>query len=491
MSPRRGIAAVVAVVLALAGLGLASRHEPVVAPSTFASLGRPTMPFVPTGSFITSSWFCPGVPAGEADVGGSVTIANPTDEAMTGTVTAYTTSPGDSSTGAPAAAPFAVRDITVDPRSTITVDLLEMQPSGAFVSAVVEINGGGGFVEQMARHPAGDAVAACANAASSDWYFADGFTVDGSTERLVLTNPYPDAAIVDIGFVTSDGVRRPSRLQGYPVAGRSVQVVELGARDEPVVAAQVQASRGRVVAGRSQHYIGGGRLGYSMTLGAPSLTTQAWFADGERGEGITEHYSIYNPTDEDIVVYPVFLGAPVSAEFTNDREITVPKGRVVTFDTADEPNLPAGRHGIVFSTFATSADLDVASMVVERVITRPAGNGVATSVVMGAPPELASRRWSAAISTEVALEDAIVVLNADNIPTTVTVSTLGTGGLVPVPGLENLPLGAGSVITIPITDPSAFGVPFVVTSEQSLFVERLLPRGADLRGRSGSYALAG
>lgn len=486
MTPRRGIAAVV-VLAGLAGLGLASRHDPVVATSTFASLGRPTMPFVPTGSFITSSWFCPGVPAGEADVGGSVTIANPNDEAMTGTITAFATSPD----AATAATPAVSRAITVEPRSTASVDLLEMQPSGSFVSAVVEIDGGGGFVEQVAEHPAGNAVAACANAASSEWYFADGFTVDGSTEQLVLTNPYPDAAIVDIGFVTSDGVRRPSRLQGYPVPGRSVQVVELGARDEPLVAAEVVASRGRVVAGRSQHYVGGGRLGYTMSLGAPSLTTQAWFADGERGDGITESYSIFNPTDSDIVVYPVFLGAPVSAEFTNDREITVPKGRVVTFDTADETNLPPGRHGIVFSTFATSADLDVPSMVVERVITRPAGSSVATSVVMGAPPELASRRWSAAISSDIALEDAIVVLNADNIPTTVTVSTLGTGGLVPVPGLEAVALGAGSVITIPINDPSALGVPFVVTSEQSIFVERLLPRGTDLRGRSGSYALAG
>jgi hypothetical protein len=487
MTPRRGIAAIVAVLVGLAGLGAASRHEPVVQSSRFASLGRPTMPFVPSGSFITSSWFCPGVPAGQADLGGSVTITNPNDETMTGTVTAYTTSIGDSTSAAPAAA----RPITVEPRSTTTIDLVEMQPSGSFVSAVIEINGGGGFVEQVAEHPAGDAVAACANAASSEWYFADGFTVGGSTEQLVLTNPYPDAAIVDIGFVTTDGVRRPSRLQGYPVPGRSVQVVELGARDEPLVAARVVASRGRVVAGRSQHYVGGGRLGYTMSLGAPALTTQAWFADGERGDGITESYSIYNPTNEDIVVYPVFLGAPVSAEFTNDREIMVPKGRVVTFDTGDEPSLPTGRHGIVFSTFATSADRDVPSMVFERVMTRPAGTSVATSVVMGAPPELASRRWSAAISSDIAIEDAIVVLNADNIATTVTVSTLGTGGLVPVPGLEAMPLGAGSVITIPITDPSALGVPFVITSEQSIFVERLLPRGADLRGRSGSYALAG
>lgn len=465
-----------AVTLALVALGISSRNSPPARTSAFAGLGAPTMPFVPTGEFITSSWFCPGVPSGQDDTGGSVHITNPSDESITGTVTAYTSNPGS---------PAVARDITVDARSSTSVDLTELQPVGDVISAVVEIAGGGGFVEQQAVHPAGNAVQACANAASSSWYFADGFTVDGSTEKLVLTNPYPDAAIVDITFVTVDGVRRPSRLQGYPVPGESVQVVELGARDEPVVGASVQASRGRVVAGRAQQYLGGGRLGFTMTLGAPSLSTQYWFPDGERGEGITETYAIYNPTDNDVTVYPVFLGVAASDTFTNDTELTVPAGRVVIFDTKDVTDLPAGRHGAVFSTFSN------ASIVVEQAITRPAGKRVVTSVVMGSPPELASTRWSASISADRALENAIVVLNADSIDTTVTVKALGPGGLVPVPGLEAVALPAGGVITLPITDPSAVGKPFVVESAQSIFVGRLLARGAQSSGRTGSVALSG
>jgi hypothetical protein len=125
------------------------------------------------------------------------------------------------------------------------------------------------------------------------------------------------------------------------------------------------------------------------------------------------------------------------------------------------------------------------------VITRPAGSKVATSVVMGAPPGLANTRWSMAIGTDQALDEALVVLNADSLATTVQVSTLGPGGLVPVPGLEALPLPAGGVITVPLTDPSVLGTALVVTSEQRLFVERSLGRGADRSGRSGSFALSG
>jgi hypothetical protein len=177
--------------------------------------------------------------------------------------------------------------------------------------------------------------------------------------------------------------------------------------------------------------------------------------------------------------------SPSTPEFTNDTEVTVPKGGVVILDTADVPNLPTGRHGAVFSTFAAD------SIVVERVITRPAGESVATTVVMGSTPNLASTRWSSSVSTDIAIDDALVVLNVDSVDTTVTVRTLGPGGLVPVPGLESIPLAAGGLITVPFTDPTVLGRPFVVEAGQRVFVERLLPRSPDLRGRSGSFPLAG
>jgi hypothetical protein len=242
-----------------------------------------------------------------------------------------------------------------------------------------------------------------------------------------------------------------------------------------------------------QQYTGGGRLGFSLSLGAPSLSSQYYFADGEKGAGIDEQYAIFNGSDQDVTVFAIFLGidptvqetAAQSDGFTNDTEIVVKAGRVVTLSTKDVAGLPDGRHGASFATYAGD------SIVVERVITRPAGDSVATTVVMGSPPGLASTRWSAAVGTDIPLDNVLVVLNADSADTTVTVSALGPGWLVPVPGLQDLPLKAAGLITVPITDASALGRPLVVESSQRIYVERLLARDPDLRGRSGSFALAG
>jgi hypothetical protein len=462
----------------LLGLGIAGRGEPEVVEPTFAALGAPTMPFVPRGSFITSSWFCPGVPAGGDDLGGSVILTNPTDAPISGQLTVFTSAPDT---------PPVSQAVRIPARTGSTIDLTTLQTTGSFLSALVEIDGGGGFVEQRAEHPDGNAVSPCANAASSSWYFAEGFTLGGSTVGIVLTNPFPDAAIVDIGLATAAGVRNPGALQGVVIPGRSVQVVDMGqfARDEAIIATNVQATRGRIVAGRSQHFAGAGRLGYSMALGAPDLSSQYYFAEGEQGPEITESYSVYNGSDQDITVDVVFLGVPVAEEFLNDTQLEVDAGEVVELSTADVEGLPTGRHGAVFSTFTDR------SLVVERTVTRPAGESIATTLVLGSPPGLASQRWSSSLGTDVAVENVIVVLNVDAVDTTVSVSTLGPAGFVPVPGLEEVPLAAGGVTTIGIEDPTALGKPFIVEGAQRLFVERLLPRREDLRGRSASFLLAG
>ena len=192
---------------------------------------------------------------------------------------------------------------------------------------------------------------------------------------------------------------------------------------------------------------------------------------------------MYNGSDADITVQAVFLGVPIDAAFPNDQQLTVPAGGVRTLDTANVTGLPAGRHGVVFST--TSAG----SMVVERAMSRPAGDGVATSVVLGQPARAAVRKWTMAISSDLAVEDTLVVLNVDNQDALVTVKVLGPGGEVAVPGMENITVGKNASVALTVTDPTALGRPLVVESSSRIYVERLLPRSPDLRGRSGSFAL--
>ena len=83
------------------------------------------------------------------------------------------------------------------------------------------------------------------------------------------------------------------------------------------------------------------------------------------------------------------------------------------------------------------------------------------------------------------------MLNVDNESSQVTVKVLGPGGEVPVPQMERIPLPANSVIALGIADPSAIGRPLIVEATTRVYVERLLPRDPDLRGRSGSFAMPG
>ena len=101
----------------------------------------------------------------------------------------------------------------VPSRDTFHVDLLTVQPSGTYLSAMVEITGGGGFVEQQADHPDGSAVSPCSNSTSGTWYFADNYTLNDSKEDLVITNPFPDDAIVDFTFNLGAGRLQTSTLR--------------------------------------------------------------------------------------------------------------------------------------------------------------------------------------------------------------------------------------------------------------------------------------
>ncbi|MEI8240663.1 MAG: DUF5719 family protein, partial [Actinomycetota bacterium] len=437
------------VLLALYPLGVVSKGAPPVTP-TFAAPGAPTLPFVPKAKFVTSTWFCGGVPNGADSAGGSATVVNPADAPMQGRLTVFSDAAG--------VAP-AERSFEVPARAHLTTVLSTVQPTGSYLSAMVEITGGGGFVEQTAVTAAGNAVSACANSTSGDWYFADNYTLNGSHEDLVITNPFPDDAILDFIFASNAGTRRPQNLQGFPVPAHSVAIVSETnlPKDEAVLAVTIHASRGRVVAARAQNYQGE-RNGYSLMLGAPSLSSEWSFPDGEAGPDVAfERYSLYNPTAVDVTVTTNMWGITQSS-FVGYRTDTIPAGNVLSFTTRDFGQVPVGRHGM---TFSTEGD---ASIVVEQGITRKAGDAFVTSVVMGAPQVFEGySRWSMAVGTGQAAPNVLIVMNLDSVAGTVTVKTLGAGGEMPVKGLEKVVLAKAGITAIAIPQlPGVLGSPLVV-----------------------------
>jgi hypothetical protein len=475
----RRLPILVVIVAAMAALVLTGREAVSPTPPVFSTISAPWMPALPVPGGLTSSWFCPGIPAsGEEGVGGEVVIANAGASALDATVTLLA-GPGEA----------VERAVTVPPRGREVVDV-DAAVTADFVGAMVEIQGGGGLVEQRALHPEGMSVAACANAPASSWYLAEGFTAEGSVEQLVLSNPYDESAIVDIGFATEEGSREPSELQGAPIPSRSVKVIDLdtiAARDEPEVAVKVVATKGNLVVGRAQVYNGGGRRGFGVSLASPALRDQWWFANGERGSDVTERYSIYNPTDEDVEVTVVPLGIPLTDELGTIEPIAAPAHQVVTFSPDNLPGLPNGRHAMVFSTGGQQ------SIVVEQAFTRTIEDRPTTSVLLGAPPRLAdgyvATTWSTAVGPGEPTPAALVVYNVDNADANVSVQTVGENGVTSLPSLAEINLPASGLITIDLSERPVLDRQLIIRSTSRVFVVRQLPRELGAQGRTNAWAV--
>lgn len=493
----RRLPALVLVIVVAAAVIVVGRTTPDRPASTFSERPDPWVPAVEIGSDDPrpTTWFCPGVPAGGDGRSGEVTIVNRSGRELSGRLSVLAA--GDE--------PGSEQDVSIEPWESTTIDVSE-GVEARFVSAVVELDDVSGLVEQRAVHPDGDASAPCTTEVSPQWYLADGFTVGGSRNQVVITNPYEEDAVIDLEIVTESGSRSPVSYQGRLIPAQSVRVVNLaplGARNEEILAVHVSA-RGRVVVGRSQHFTGGGRAGYEMTLASPSLADQWWFAIGEHGEGIREEYRVYNPTDDDVEVTVVPLGVelPVpEADNNTDGEsesesgdnhdeggadggsntINVRSGSVAVVDTDD---LPDGLHSMLFNTSVA----DERSIVVERVLTRTVDGQETTSVSLGLPRREEADlplEWYVPRAPAEATEDALTLHNM-NAATDVAVAIyrIGDDGFIPVPGLDSVTIRAGQTVTVDLAHQSVNGQPLAVTSSDRVLVERSMPRDGPLGGRT-------
>ncbi|MGA1764409.1 MAG: DUF5719 family protein, partial [Ilumatobacteraceae bacterium] len=371
-----------------------------------------------------STWFCPGVIGNDASVGGSLVIANAGETPVGGTITRFLVD------GAARKQRFAV-----PARSRLEVDALG-DLSSPFVSALVESQGAAVAVEQRTTHRAGDAVASCASAPAGTWYLADGFTGSDSIDNVVVTNPSLDSAILDVTFVTSLGERSPQSLKGVVIPPESVRVFDLAsldARNEAIAAVSVRATVGRVVVGRSQHYLGRGRLGYTMTL-ASSLASNRWyFADGDKTTGVNEEFVIFNPS-------------------MSDQQLTF----------------------IVASDDGSAIDPSDAGVVIERIATREQGRSTATAALLGAP--FASRAWVAPGGVAIDVNDSLRVFNPGSQPATFRVAYLGPAGEVSVTGYEEVSLAPGASASVQL-GAETLARSVSVLANEPVVVQRRVSRG--------------
>ena len=415
-----------------------------------------------------SAWFCPMV-SDAATGAGTIAIAVPGAAGpVTGTVTVHGPS-----------GPIGQQPVTLDGASPLQVRVADITgvASGSVptLGAVVELSAGGAAVE--ARVPgAGNPAAPCSSAASSRWWFADGATVVGSSTDLVLFNPFPEDALVDLRFITDRGVARPGALQGLAIPGGSVRAIPLEryVRRRSQLGTAVAARSGRVVA--AQRFTVDG-VGSALVVGAPEASRTWFFPDATSAPGLAERYELLNPGVRDAVVDVAFL---LQEGDTEPFTVTVARGGRTSFVPADETRIPKG---VAYAVAMIVTD--GSPIVVQRTVraAAPARRRGLASLIGSA--RTASRWVLAEGGASNAVDERVTVLNPFDEATEVRFTPYAADGVVGLPW-PKLTLAPGARAQVRVGDHlRADHVALVVSSDGAgVVVQR------DLVSTVGSSAAA-
>jgi hypothetical protein len=458
-----------------------ARPEPVT-PSTYGAKAiEQSTPAVLRADLLSTSWFCPGGPT-TSGRSTSITVFNTNDDPREVSVSAVT---AEGASGA--------RHLSLAPRNRQVVNLGELA-AGEDTAATVVAYGGGVAVEQTVVGRSGVDTTPCADSASRAWYLADGSTTADAALRLVLYNPFPNDAVVDISLTTVERTVEPPNLQGAVVPGHSVRLVDLAAaaQREEVVSTSVVSRGAQVVASRIESADNPSRRGFWTKLAAAQPAQTWWFPDGEKGHGADERFVLFNPGDADASVELSFLpaggtapAAPPAAGGAGDSgdvdegaaeslvppvSDVVPAGGFLVVDVNAQGAVPAGRHSTLINVVG-----DQTPVVAERVLSRPVAGRPATTVLLGS--QLTVTDWYVTQPAASGGAGTLVIMNSAGLATTAAINAIGPAGAVPVRGLESVAVPAGGSATVSVPATSA-GFPLLIEAAQPVVVEWHAPMAA-------------
>lgn len=437
-----GVAAVAAL-LALAGVANATmraRPAPVgsghvagtTAEQALALLSRPVS---------SSAWYCPGpLPVGKGTEASSIAVANLGDRAARGRLV-ITSSRGDRRTTAIAVGAHA-QAVYGLPRT--------WQPANAAVTVLVDTASVG--VEELVHGPTGPMAAECAVTTGHTQYLAEGSTRGAANVSLAVYDPGATPAVASVSFATSGGGVTPPAFQGITVNPGGVVVLDVGHEvpGQLAVAATVQSTGGRVVAGAVVNAVVGHRLLGSLAAADPMASNHWELPAAPLGATARQGFSILDPTGQPARVTVRLAGSALGATGSEITEV-VPAGAVV--DVA--PAAMAGRS----STGATISSSG-APVVVGRelaVAGGPAGTGHARGAAFalpGLPTGFAAaggttapyRRWLlAGGESDAHVAEVVTITNPGGVAATAQLTTLAGRPLCP--GIAVAP-GTSRVVTV-------------------------------------------
>jgi hypothetical protein len=270
----------------------------------------------------------------------------------------------------------------------------------------------------------------CAPGASRQWVVPGGTTIRGQRARVVIMNPFAIEATVDVSLAAPRRVVRPGALRGLVLPPRRSTSVDLNkyALGEEAVAAMVQASLGRVVAGGT----GISTAGVRSAIGVPT-PARAWVLPGAADEGVTD-LQVVVPGREEAPFRvraqradgqaPLVDEASVAAGFAEQFELEAERASVVV-ESAGAPPLVASR----------------------RTASVEPGDGALTAGASGD-----SSSWLALPASAPGGEGArLLLVNPGSRTAQARVTLLSDTGPVDAPSVGSITLGAGRILVVDLS----------------------------------------
>ncbi|MCS5683601.1 MAG: DUF5719 family protein [Acidimicrobiales bacterium] len=288
------LARLVLPVLLVAGLLADRSFDTSGGPTENAALVE-TQVRVPSKQSLTSTWYCPTAHSRKvADSGVDATaellVTNTTAEPTRASV--YLLSP---------TSPRQLVHVQVPGLSTRSLKVAN-HTDDELVSALVEAPTSGVVVSRHLRSGLGSDIATCSSIVANEWYIISADTQADAIDRLVIYNPLPTDAVVDLRFATEAevGAYVSPELVGLVVPAASAISVGIGehVRRRDIVATTVQARLGRVVVDHLQTFDGSsGRLGFSAHLATAANSTLWYHPVIQLEEGRRVSVAVANPTE--------------------------------------------------------------------------------------------------------------------------------------------------------------------------------------------------
>jgi hypothetical protein len=311
---------------------------------------------------------------------------------------------------------------------------------------------------------------ACSPVAGRRWYFAEGSSVLGYDERLILYNPFPDEAVARVSFITPAGKQTKANLSDQAVPAGATSVLRLNdfILKEPLLSIEVDAIRGRLVAWRSLEARSRQRPhGLQLSLGATNSHTEWFFPDGAVGDGYDERIALLNPNSKAAQVGISVLTARRTVQPAKLLNITIPPASSKTVVPAVA--IPGCATRCVVGTVVTATN--GVGVVAERTMWYSTAHFQGVASEIGAP--VTAERWYLGPAAFAPTRDSVSVLNPTTADATVMLTLETDRHSLPLSGPLRLKVKAGTSLQVPIIKWTR-GRPAIVmlTSDQQVVAER-------------------